>query len=205
MTAVRPYHLTNQTYPSRCASPVVWPCTAGGWSLMMLGYCDFCGGRYSGNANQKFCSRSCASNAARRSVRRRIATADHIWDCSGTRFLRTTSATSSCKCNSDTGAAHELIVSVDMLRRGWDVYRAISAGCGHDLVVGIGDRLLTVQVSTGKMYKTTSLVQHCKNRQFQNGKCDVLALVTGDMILYAFRSPEDEVLFRNQTVEAPPV
>lgn len=52
------------------------------------------------------------------------------------------------------GAFGELIVSADLLRRGYQVFRAISPACDYDLIVLKGTRLLKIEVTKGRREKT---------------------------------------------------
>ncbi len=51
----------------------------------------------------------------------------------------------------DIGAVQELLVSVDLLKRGFDVFRAISTGCSCDLIIMKKQTFVTrrVEVTTG--------------------------------------------------------
>ena len=45
------------------------------------------------------------------------------------------------------GTTYELLVSVDLIRRGYEVYRAVDHGCPNDLAVARGKKFLLVQVT----------------------------------------------------------
>lgn len=47
-----------------------------------------------------------------------------------------------------TAAGGELLVATDLLDRGYEVYRALSAQAPHDLIVSVGGVLLKVEVKT---------------------------------------------------------
>ena len=47
------------------------------------------------------------------------------------------------------GAIAELVVAADLMRRGYEVYRAISPCSGADLVVLCGSKMLRIEVRTG--------------------------------------------------------
>lgn len=47
------------------------------------------------------------------------------------------------------GALHELTVACDLIRRGFHVFRAISASCVCDLAILKGKKLVRVEVTTG--------------------------------------------------------
>ena len=57
------------------------------------------------------------------------------------------------------GAISELIISVDLLKNGYNVFRAMSPSCPCDLVVFKGDNIKRVEVKTGyRNIKTNNIV-----------------------------------------------
>lgn len=50
---------------------------------------------------------------------------------------------------SSVGAAHEMIVAADLIKRGFDVYRSVSASSRADIIIVHGARMLRVEVTTG--------------------------------------------------------
>jgi hypothetical protein len=68
-----------------------------------------------------------------------------------------------------TGAASELVVCVDLIRRGYDVFRAVSAQCCCDLIAVKGINVLRVEVRTAHGTKGMSASKR--------GHYDVLAVV----------------------------
>jgi hypothetical protein len=52
-----------------------------------------------------------------------------------------------------TGAAHELVVCVDLMKRGWHVFRAQSPSCPCDLIAMNDNQLLRIEVTTGTIVK----------------------------------------------------
>jgi hypothetical protein len=82
----------------------------------------------------------------------------------------------------DAGALAELVVTVDLMRRGWHVFRAVSPASPCDLVIVRGATIRRVEVrmarktSLGEFQAWTSRV--CQDRH------DVLALVCGVEIEY---------------------
>lgn len=87
------------------------------------------------------------------------------------------------KTSATTGAISELRVAVDLLAKGYDVFRALSPSCPCDLVILKEGRLLRVEVRTahispwGKMYKLKSL-------RDIGDKTDIYAHVLPDTIVY---------------------
>jgi len=81
-----------------------------------------------------------------------------------------------------TGAIHELLVSADLLQRGFAVFRALSASCPCDLAVLQGDRLLRVEVTSG-VYQKGGGVNYPPHPP---DRFDVLAVVTRDQRIHYF-------------------
>lgn len=51
---------------------------------------------------------------------------------------------------STVGAASELIASVDLLKRGYEVYRAVSPSSSSDLIIKKDNKISSVEVRTGR-------------------------------------------------------
>lgn len=78
------------------------------------------------------------------------------------------------------GAIAELIVAVDLMKRGYHVFRSMSPSCPYDLITFRGDEVRRFEVKTA--YKTLSgRLYHPKLR---NETFDHLALVVGTEITY---------------------
>ena len=73
---------------------------------------------------------------------------------------------------SSQGAASELTVSADLLRRGASVYRSLSPAAAFDLVAAFGDRLIRVEVKSRKP------------ESFKGIKGDVCAFIHCDIVRY---------------------
>lgn len=64
------------------------------------------------------------------------------------------------KTSATTGAISELRVAVDLLAKGYDVFRSLSSNCPCDLAILKNEKLLRIEVRTahistsGKLYKT---------------------------------------------------
>jgi len=79
------------------------------------------------------------------------------------------------------GAIGELRVSMDLLIKGFEVFRAVSPSCSCDLAILRNGILLRVEVRTGyEIPKTGKMVFN----QVKNNKADVLAIVLRDRIVY---------------------
>jgi len=79
------------------------------------------------------------------------------------------------------GALSELKVAVDLLSRGYSVFRALSPSCSCDLAVLQDHKLLRVEVKTGA-YSTSGKVSDTFSHNPKN--YDVLAIVLSDQIVY---------------------
>lgn len=83
-------------------------------------------------------------------------------------------------CTGTVGAIHELLVSVDLLKRGFDVFRSLSPSCSCDLAILKNRKLIKVEVTTGKYSVSGKLFYPPK----KDIKYDLLAVVVkhGDII-----------------------
>lgn len=78
------------------------------------------------------------------------------------------------------GAIAELIVAVDLMKKGYHVFRSMSPSCPYDLITFRGEEIKRLEVKTA--YKTLSgKLYHPKLR---NQTFDHLALVVGTEITY---------------------
>lgn len=94
------------------------------------------------------------------------------------------------KTYATTGAISELRVAVDLLAKGYDVFRALSPNCPCDLAILKDGKLLRIEVRTahistsGKLYKT-------KNKRDDPNNIDHYAWVLPDKVIY---EPDLELL-----------
>ena len=86
------------------------------------------------------------------------------------------------------GALSELIVSSDLMAKGYEVYRALSPSSSCDLIVIVDKKPLRVEVRTG--YKRLDGSLSASGRGSIEGKYDVLAVVVGGEIVYVFEEPD---------------
>jgi hypothetical protein len=118
--------------------------------------CSACGAEISEERNRcgsaKWCSQECRSKA-----RARRTSASYLAET----YLSTGAV----------GAIGELIVSADLLRYGYEVFRAVSQSCSTDLVALRNGRTMRVEVRTGRR---TSTGISCGMKAFRS---DVLAVV----------------------------
>lgn len=78
-----------------------------------------------------------------------------------------------------TGAISELKVCVDLLTKGYDAFRAVSASCPCDLVILKNKHLYSVEVKTALKKKNGNLITPNANIQ-----ADIVAAVFDTEILY---------------------
>jgi hypothetical protein len=63
------------------------------------------------------------------------------------------------------GALSELVVSADLLGKGYAVFRALSPSCPSDLVVLFGKELVTVEVRTAYRNQNNGQIGYPKNHR----------------------------------------
>jgi hypothetical protein len=80
------------------------------------------------------------------------------------------------------GALSELVASIDLIRKGYDVFRALSASCPCDLIIIKDGLLKRVEVRTASMRRGQLSYS---DGDIEEGKSDILALVLDDDVLYA--------------------
>ena len=95
-----------------------------------------------------------------------------------------------------TGAIHELIVSTDLLKKGFHVFRALSPSCPADLAILLNGKLLCVEVTTGSRTITGKLSHPTKKNPH-----DILAIV--DRLGEIHYSPSIESVMEVRAVERP--
>lgn len=88
------------------------------------------------------------------------------------------------------GAINELRVSVDLLTRGYHVFRSLSPACICDLVIVVDHRAFRIEVTTGHHTRDGKL-QYPRHDEF---RYDVLAVVLPEVIIYFTDVPELESL-----------
>lgn len=119
--------------------------------------CPICGSEiHTNRSDRKYCSTTCSGKAYREAHPELYGGAH---DCD----------------RSQTGAASELLVCVDLLRQGYDVFRAQSPSSSCDLVVILEGKALRIEVKTGR-YQLNGDVSFAKSRLDPN-KYDALAIV----------------------------
>ncbi len=108
--------------------------------------------------HQKYCSSACANAAFRVKT---LALNNRAGDSKTT--------------NGTAGAISELIVSVDLMRKGYHVFRAMSAHCPCDLIAMLGEKVLRVEVRTATVNLDESIGY--PKHALATHRYDVLALV----------------------------
>jgi hypothetical protein len=75
------------------------------------------------------------------------------------------------------GVLSELVVCVDLLQKGYEVFRGVSPSCSCDLAILKNGKLKRVEVTTGHYKKDRTLVapNHHNAEDF-----DILAIVSSD-------------------------
>lgn len=76
------------------------------------------------------------------------------------------------------GALGELVVSVDLLRHGFEVFRSVSQSCSCDLIAMKNTELLRVEVRTGNRNSNGKILAPVNRDQL--GRFDILAIVLDD-------------------------
>lgn len=79
-------------------------------------------------------------------------------------------------CTGTRGAIHELAVSIDLMRKGWHVFRAISPACPVDLIAMRDGVIYRVQVKKGRLTKAGGLSQ--PSLLNPNSDFDIMAIST---------------------------
>ncbi len=81
-----------------------------------------------------------------------------------------------------TGTIGELRVACDLLSKGYEVFRALSASCSCDLAILDGKQLLKIEVRTGYINRATG--NRMLNRPKDETKYDIFAIVLPNEIVY---------------------
>lgn len=112
------------------------------------------------NPNKKYCSKTCCKEAHRKKT---------AWE-------------GSVLSSSMKGSISELVVAVDLMKRGWDVYRALSPAAPTDLIAIRDNQTIKIEVRSGSRDKNSSL---CFPRfKDRDSFSDQYAVVEGKDIFY---------------------
>ena len=71
------------------------------------------------------------------------------------------------------GALAELTVAIDLLQKGYEVYRSLSPSCSGDLLIEKNKEFLKIEVRTGYRHSVTKHI----NTSYQNIHSSILAVV----------------------------
>jgi hypothetical protein len=82
-------------------------------------------------------------------------------------------------CTGTVGALNELKVCIDLMSKGYEVFRAVSPSCSCDLAILKNKKLIRVEVKTAYRLYTGKIFAGGKKEKF-----DVKALVLPDKIKY---------------------
>lgn len=80
---------------------------------------------------------------------------------------------SSCLPTGTTGAIHEFKVAIDLMEKGYEVFRALSPACSCDLAILKNGKLLKIEVKTTYRLRSGKIVYP----KIKNPKYDILVLV----------------------------
>lgn len=78
------------------------------------------------------------------------------------------------------GAIHELVVAIDLMRKGYHVFRALSPACECDLAILHGGKILRIEVTTTYESPRTGKLMIPQGKTKHKHRFDVLALVLHD-------------------------
>lgn len=86
------------------------------------------------------------------------------------------------RCPSDQGTIGELLVSADLLARGYAVFRAMSPACPCDLIAMRSSEVTRVEVRTGSVSTAGTLSTSLQPKD--DGRFDVLAVAVAGQVGY---------------------
>lgn len=92
-----------------------------------------------------------------------------------------------------TGATHKLMVCVDLMWKGYEVFRALSPDCPCDMIVMKDGEFLRVQVTTGYKNKSDAITYPHKDPSLY----DLLAVIVNGEICY---NPTVSTKTRNRSI-----
>ena len=87
------------------------------------------------------------------------------------------------------GAIGEMTACADLLKRGFEVFRSVSATCSCDLIILKNKKLLRVEVRTGTTNQITGRISVPKTK-LKLEKYDIFATIVNGIIYYAPPLPE---------------
>ncbi len=85
------------------------------------------------------------------------------------------------------GAASEHAVVVELLRKGYEVFRGVHGGCSVDLIALKGGKLTRIEVRTGRAYLSKQSGTEYVSWPWGEGdvgRSDLLAVVLGSTVLW---------------------
>lgn len=93
------------------------------------------------------------------------------------------------------GEVHEMLVSYDLLKKGWLVFRSVTRSSAYKIIAIKGDVEIKIEVTTG--HRFGDVLHHPKKG---SGPWDVLAIVVkDDEIIYQARSEKGLISLRGIT------
>lgn len=172
--------------------------------------CVECGGTISGSyrrRNRRYCSNSCSKARAKRIYREShpsVRAGESCVQCGAlfTERIRPNRKYCSPKCVAEhekhmrcklndrydlpsgtVGTMSELSVALDLMRSGYEVFRAMSPSTSCDLAVLKNGRLLRIEVRTGSKNREAGRVYYSKSKK-DHGRQDHFAIVHNGVIAY---------------------
>jgi len=85
-----------------------------------------------------------------------------------------------CSNNGTTGAIAELIISADLLGRGYEVFRAVSPSASCDLIIMREGQMQRVEVRMGRTHPTTGRLSYAGDKI----RADIVAVLSKTGITY---------------------
>lgn len=89
-------------------------------------------------------------------------------------------------CTGKIGAIAELAIAADLMRRGYEVYRAISGASDFDLIALRDGRFITIEVTSSVSFKKNGDLSFSRRMHTKKKKPDAYAVVnhTKEIIAY---------------------
>ena len=133
--------------------------------------CECCGKEFvTGKGNKKYCSAECGSIIRRK------------------KYHQMNKFQSIYMAPSTKGALNELRICVDLLEKGFEVFRSVSPSCSCDLAILKDKKLIRVEVTSGWVNPQGKLLRNKSKKE--SDKNDILATVyLGNKIDYLPKLP----------------
>lgn len=96
---------------------------------------------------------------------------------------------------SDKGTRHELVVCVDLMAKGYEMYKAMSPGASCDLIAVKGGKIIRVEVATATGYLRDGRIAHSHlydAKRNKTNRYDLLAIVFRDSMNITYQPALEE-------------